>query len=129
MKEEEKEELRKVIADFLELGHVDNIAAMFRQNRELYQLTGVLLRDERFAVRLGVAVLFEIMAEERPEETQDAIPHLAPLLFEQTPYIRGEAVNVLGIIGSEAALDLLRAHTYDPDPQVREIIADFIPDG
>ena len=40
---EEDEELRKVIGDFLELGHVDNIAAMFRQDRALYRLCGKIL--------------------------------------------------------------------------------------
>ncbi len=126
MKKEEREELIKVIADFLELGHVDNIAAMFRSDPGLYQLTGELLRDERYAVRIGVAVLFEIMAAERPQEADLATASLAPLLDDPTPYVRGEACNVLGIINSTAARELLKRCRNDPDPQVREIVADFL---
>ncbi len=126
MKEDEKEETLKVIADFLELGHVDNIAAMFRQDRDLYRLTGELLRDERFTVRLGVAVLFEILSAERPDEAALAVAALEPLLGDDTAYVRGEAANVLGIIGTPHALALLRRLADDPEPQVREIAADFL---
>ena len=46
-------DLLKVIADFLELGHVENIVAMFKQDTSLYNMTGNLVRDERFAVIKG----------------------------------------------------------------------------
>ena len=62
------EELRKVIADFLEMGHVENIVAMFKQELLYYDWVGALLKDERFAVRLGISVLFEYLLEERPDE-------------------------------------------------------------
>jgi len=73
-----------------------------------------------------MAVLFEILVEERPDEAALAIPHLSPLLDNDTGYIRGEAANILGIIGSPEALAILKEHANDPDPQVREIIADFL---
>ena len=44
------EELKKVIADFLEMGHIENIVAMFRRYSKYYSWTGELLRDERFNV-------------------------------------------------------------------------------
>jgi len=47
-----------VIADFLDMGHVDNIIAMFRQDQTLYDLAGDILNDERFMVRMGMVVLF-----------------------------------------------------------------------
>ena len=118
-------ELLKVIADFLELGHVENIMAMFKQDTSHYAMTGELLRDERFMVRLGVAVLFEELKAIRPDEVSLAVPALAPLLTDQTPWIRGETVNILGIIGTKAALDLVRPLAEDSDPQVREIAKDF----
>lgn len=119
-------ELIKVIGDFLEMGHVENIVAMFKQDTSHYLLTGELLRDERFMVRLGVAVLFEELVLIRPDEVGLALPALIPLLADPTPWVRGEAVNVLGIIGGEEARKLIGSMRVDPDPQVREIANDFL---
>ncbi|HKJ14505.1 MAG: HEAT repeat domain-containing protein [Desulfobulbaceae bacterium] len=122
-------DLLKIIGDFLELGHVENIVAMFKQDTSLYSLTGDLIRDERFSVRLGTAVLFEELVAMRPDETSLAIPFLLPLLQEENPLLRGEAATILGIIGSPDALQHLRQLANDPDPQVLEIISDIINQG
>lgn len=119
-------DLLKVIGDFLELGHVENIVAMFKQDRSLYSLTGELIRDERFTVRLGVAVLFEELAALRPDDLQLAIPALRPLLEESNPRLRGEAATILGIIGGREAIANLRTLQNDPDPQVLEIVTDIL---
>jgi len=119
-------ELTKVIADFLEMGHAENIVAMFKQDPTLYRLVGELVRDERFMVRVGTAVLFEELARIRPAELVQAIPALAPLLADPTPWVRGEAANLLGIINTPEALALLEDLLHDPDPQVREIAEDFL---
>jgi HEAT repeat protein len=120
------EELRQVIADFLDMGHVENIVAMFRQEQRYYDWVGDLLTDERFAVRLGVCVLFEYLVEERPAEVCLAIDSLARQLDNETGWVRGEAVTVLGLIGDERALELVAAKVDDPDPQVAEIARDII---
>ena len=114
------------IGDFLELGHVENIIAMFRQDRSLYSLTGELIRDERFTVRLGVAVLFEELATLRPDDLHLAIPALLPLLEESNPILRGEAATILGIIGDGEAIANLRTLQNDPDQQVLEIVTDIL---
>lgn len=119
-------ELLKVISDFLEQGLAENIAAMYRQDPQLHRLTGELLRDERFMVRMGVAVLYEELAATRPAELPLAIPNLAPLLTDPLAYVRGEACTILGLINSEAARVLLKGLAADPDPQVREIVADCL---
>ncbi len=119
-------DLLKVIGDFLELGHVENIVAMFKKDPGLYDLTGDLIMDERFTVRLGTAVLFEELAKVQPDKTSLAIASLLPLLQDKNPVMRGEAATVLGIIGSPAALQPLVPLADDPDPQVREIIADIL---
>lgn len=116
----------KVIGDFLELGHIENIVAMFRQDRSLYSLTGELIRDERFTVRLGVAVLFEELAVLRPNDLPLAIPALLPLLEESSPILRGEAATILGIIGDGEAIANLRTLQNDPDQQVLEIVTDIL---
>jgi len=119
-------DLVKVIGDFLELGHVENIVAMFKQDRSLYSLTGDLLRDERFAVRLGVAVLFEELAVIKPADLRLAIPALLPLLEETNPILRGEAATILGIIGGQEAIGNLLTLQNDPDQQVLEIVTDIL---
>jgi HEAT repeat protein len=95
----------------------------------LYNLTGDLLRDERFIVRLGIAVLFEELAVIRPSDISLAIPSLLPLLQDQNPILRGEAATILGIIDSKAALKQLVNLKDDPDFQVREIVSDIIHQG
>jgi HEAT repeat protein len=99
---------------------------MFKQDRSLYSLTGELIRDERFTVRLGVAVLFEELAALRPDDLHLAIPDLLPLLEESNPILRGEAATILGIIGGGEAIANLRTLQNDPDQQVLEIVNDIL---
>jgi len=126
MDENERRELLSLIGDFIEMGHVENIAAMFRQDLRLYALTGDLLRDERFVVRMGMAVLFEELAATRPAEIPLAVPFLLPLLKEEIAYLRGEAATLLGIIASPEALAAVASLLHDRDPQVAEIAADIL---
>ena len=119
-------ELLQTIGDFLEQGLVDNIVSMFKADDDYYRFVGDLLRDERFRVRMGVAVLFEWLIEERPESVELAIPYLLPVLEEEDAYLRGDTLTVLGIIGSEQALAQVRKKLSDPDPQVVEIAQDIL---
>jgi len=116
------QELKKVIADFLDQGHVENIVAMFRRETKYYEWTGEILNDDRFSVRLGVSVLFEELNEIQPDKLPLAIPSLVKLLHAEEPLIRGEAVSILGIIGTEEAIAQIHALYSDPDPQVREMV-------
>lgn len=120
------EELQEVIGDFLEKGLAENIVAMFKKEPELHRLTGDLLKDERFMVRMGVAVLYEELAIVRPTELSLAIPGLRPLLADETAYVRGEACNILAIINNSEARKLLASMVDDPDPQIREIVVDSL---
>ena len=120
------EELKKVMADFLEKGHVENIAAMYRQDSQYYNWTGELLDDERFAVRLGISVLFEELQAQQPEKTPLAIPSLSKQLDSDWELLRGEAISVLAIIGTDEALGHIRQMQDDPSPQVRELVTDIL---
>jgi len=122
------EETRKVIADFLEMGLVDNVIAMFRQDENLYDWTGLLLDDERFMVRMGMVVLMEELVKTERNKAARAIPALLPLLNDAPSYVRGEAVTILGLIGTDEAMLHIRPLLDDPDPQVREIVRDLLPD-
>ena len=120
------EELLKVIKDFLEMGHVDNIVAMFHQDSRYLEWTGAILDDERFNVRLGISILFEELKLRTPDHTDKAIPSLLPLLKSEQPNIRGEAVSVLGIIGGAKARSHIEGMTSDPQPQVRELALEIM---
>lgn len=120
------EELVTVIKDFLEMGHVDNIVAMFHRNHEYYNWTGAILDDQRFNVRLGVSVLFEELKKREPQALDMARASLLPLLKSEKPHIRGEAVSILGIIGSEAACDAIKTMLEDKQSQIREVAADIL---
>ncbi|RUM39425.1 MAG: HEAT repeat domain-containing protein [Desulfobulbus sp.] len=119
-------ELLQVMADFLNMGHVENIVAMYRQDRRYYDWTGDLLTDERFAVRLGVSVLFEYLVEDGPDDVALAVPSLVRQLANEKSWVRGEAVSVLGIIGSREALDWVKTMIGDPDDQVVEVARDIL---
>lgn len=120
------EELLQVIADFLAMGHVENIVAMFRQEPRYFAWTGRLLTDERYTVRLGVSVLFEHLLECCPQRLSLAIPGLIAALGHEAPWVRGEAASVLGIIGTPEALAPLPGLLDDQSPQVVEIVRDIL---
>lgn len=126
MSEIDDSELIKTIANFLEMGHVENIVAMFKQDKYYYRLTGELLKDERFIVRIGMAVLFEELCAIDCKNASLAIPSLLPLLGESTAYMRADAATLLGIIGTGAAIDPLKRLLHDPDKQVLEIVTDIL---
>lgn len=122
-------ELKKVIGDFLDMGHVENIMAMFRREPRYYAWTGDILNDARFQVRLGVSVLFEELRDVQPEQIDLATSSLLDLLYavpSLPAYVRGEAVSVLAIIGSETAMAGVRAMVADADPQVAEVARDIL---
>jgi hypothetical protein len=121
-----QEELLQVIGDFLAMGHVDNIRAMVKQEPEYLSFSGALIHDKRFAVRLGLAVLFEYLIEECPDEMYRAIPSLQKQLTNTQEWVRGEALNLLSIIGTAEALALVRPFVDDPSPQVAEIAKDIL---
>ena len=120
------EELRRVIADFLALGHVDNIVAMMRQEPRYLAWAGLLLEDERFSVRIGVSVLFEYLAELCPHHLPLAVPGLVEQLRHPVDWVRGEAASVLGIIATQEALAALPPLLHDAAPQVIEIVRDIL---
>ncbi|MFN2353760.1 MAG: HEAT repeat domain-containing protein [Desulfopila sp.] len=115
-------ELKKVIADFLEMGHMENIVAMFRRNPQYYGWTGEILQDDRFNVRLGLTIVFEELQALGAAEIDRALPSLASLLNDDSALIRGEAIGILGIIGTREAKELITTMADDASPQVREMV-------
>ncbi len=126
VKEVSDVELLKVIKNFLEMGHVENIVAMFEREPRYFSWTGSILDDERFQVRLGISVLFEELQARQSEYVERAKPGLLPLLESDRAYIRGEALSVLAIIGGSDLRSHAETMLLDMDPQVQEIAADII---
>jgi hypothetical protein len=122
----DRDELKKMIADYMEKGFLENILDMFRHDRSLYAMTGDLLRDERLRVRIGVTALIEELSEERPEESRLAAPSLLPLLNDNNPTIRGDAAYLIGLIGGKDNLESLKPLLNDTDPQVVEIVKEIL---
>ena len=119
-------ELLSVIKDFLEIGHVDNIVAMFDREPRYFEWTGDILDDERFAVRLGVSVLFEELRARHSASLHLAIPSLTALLSSKNPLMRGEALSVLAIINDRSLRNQALGMRGDTDRQVREIAEDIV---
>ena len=120
------QELKEVIADFLERGHADSVFEMFKREPMYYAWVGDILDDERFAVRLGLSVLFEELTQQCPDDVSLAVPSLCRVLDEAPAHVRGDAVNILGIIGGEAALNGVRKALNDSSLQVREVAQDVL---
>jgi|GEM_PF-440235 len=123
------ETLLQVIADFLSLGHADNIVAMVRQEPRYLAWAGRLVEDERYAVRLGMAVLFEELSALCPEHLVLAVPGLIEQLRHPLVQVRGEAASLLGTIATDEALAALPPLLRDPSPQVVEIVRDILDDS
>ncbi len=126
MNEVSDAELLRVIKDFLEMGHVDNIVAMFYREPRYFEWTGAILDDERFAVRLGVSVLFEELQARHCASLYLAVPSLSTLLSSEDPLLRGEALSVLAIINDQSLRDQALTLRNDKDSQVREIAEDVL---
>lgn len=121
------DELQILIADHMEGGLLENIIDMFKHDRSLYRFLPDLLSDERGRVRLGTAALAEALIREHLAEIEAQTPGIAALLYHEDPAVRGDAAYVLGIVGGESALRLLRkAEGTESNEQVRRVISETI---
>jgi hypothetical protein len=118
----EVQELKKMIADYMENGFLENIIDMFKQDRGLYEHIGDLLIDERMRVRIGTAALMETLKKDEPENISAAIPYILPVLKNKNPVYRGDAAYILGIIGNPEEIPFLEEMADDEDSEVRQIV-------
>jgi len=120
--------MKKMIADYMENGFLENIMDMFKYDRTLYPLIGELMADERGRVRLGTVALVEILKKKYLNEVLTAIPGIAKLLKDSNPTIRGDAAYLLGIIGHKDAMSFLSEafNSEDENDIVKEIIKESI---
>ena len=124
--ESDEKEFTKLIADDLESGALEKVIELFRYNKTLFLIVGNLLRDERMKVRLGANMLMDVLLEEKPDDVKLSLPCILPLLQDQNPTIRGDAADMLGMIGSVEHIVQLRSLLSDSNHQVVEIATDAI---
>ncbi len=124
--EEDEKEFTQLIAEDLESGALEKVIELFRYNKALYLIVGNLTRDERMKVRLGANMLMDELREERPEDVKLALPGLLSLLSSENPTVRGDAADLIGMIGSIEQLAPLQKLLDDPNHQVVEIATDAI---
>lgn len=117
---------KKMIADYMENGFLENIIDMFKHDSSLYEYVGDLMKDERLIVRLGTSALIETLSLEDPENISKAIPSLLPLLKNQNPLHKCDAAYLLGMIGNKDIIPYLREFENDKDENVRIIIKEAI---
>jgi HEAT repeat protein len=120
------DDIKTMIADYMEKGFLENIIDLFKHDKSLYPLIGELMTDERMRVRLGMSALVETLAKDDPGNIAHSIPSIAALLKDHSPTIRGDAAYLLGIIGQQEAIPLLRGVLEDENGSVREIAREAI---
>ncbi len=121
-------DVKKMMADYMENGCLENIIDMFKHDDNLYAFVGDLLTDERMRVRIGAIALLEELKKEEPERTRKSLPFILPLLKDQNTVARGDAAYLLGIIGDESVIPDLEGVLNDENPNVRLIAKEAIDD-
>ena len=119
-------DLQQMIADYMENGFLDNIIDMFRHDSSLYDLIGALIQDERVRVRVGITALMEELKQLDPANIISAQKNLLPLLAHADAVVRGDAANLIGIIGDRGALPFLEPCLLDAHEGVRIIAREAI---
>lgn len=112
----------------MEGGMLDNIIDMFRHDKDLYSIVTDLLTDERMRVRIGVTALLETLIHEDTENVKKTVPQVVSLLKSENPVIRGDAANILGIIGDTDVIPFLREMSADENENVRIISRESVED-
>jgi hypothetical protein len=121
-----QQDLLQMIADYMENGFLENIIDMFRYDVGLYALTGDLIQDERIRVRIGTTALMEELKKSDPNNISRALEHLIPLLDHSDAVVRGDAANLIGIIGDKQSLPRLKDLVEDENDDVRLIAREAV---
>lgn len=116
-----EDDLRTMLIDYMGRGFLDNIAALMKQDPSMVRFLPDLLGDDAIVVRLGATALVEELAKDHRQVLGGAVAGLAALLDHESPTIRGDAANVLGIIGDRSVVGALRKLQNDGHASVRQI--------
>ena len=115
-----------MLIDYMGRGFLENIIALMKQDPAMVRFIPDLAGDDNIMVRLGATALVEELAKGHRQILEGAVPGLVKLLDNGNPTIRGDAANVLGIIGGRTAFKALKNLRADEHPAVREIVQDIL---
>jgi hypothetical protein len=115
------DELRVLLIEHMGKGFLENIIAMMKQDRSMVRFLPDMLGDEAIAVRLGATALVEELVKDHRHVLAGAVPGVIALLAHESPTVRGDAANVLGIIGDRSARESIVRLLEDRTAAVREI--------
>ncbi len=113
------EEMRAMLIEYMAKGFLENIIALFRQEPDLVRFIPDLIADDQVVVRLGTTALVEELAGTHRRQLWPAAAGLAALLDHANPTVRGDAVNLLGIIGDPSVRDAVSRLDRDANEAVR----------
>jgi hypothetical protein len=119
---------KKMLADYMENGLLDNIVDMFKHDQSLYDYIPGLITDERMRVRIGTVALLETLAEEDAGNKEKAIRSLIPLLNDSSPLVIGDVAYILGLIGNAETIPFLEHIANSEDANVRTIVQEAVQD-
>jgi HEAT repeat protein len=119
-------ELHAFLVEYMGKGFLENIIALMKQDPPTARFIPAMLRDEAIVVRLGTTALVEELAKGHRHILSAAVPGLLGLLNDANATVRGDAANVLGIIGERSAISRLRLLEHDANLAVREIAREAV---
>lgn len=122
------DEMRTMLIEYMGRGFLENIIAMMKQDPPSVRFIPDLLADDAIMVRLGATALVEELVKHHRQALSGAVPGLLALLKHENPTIRGDAANVLGIIGDRSVLPALAPLLEDGNDSVRQIAREAIGD-
>jgi HEAT repeat protein len=120
------DEMRAMLIEYMGRGFLENIVALMRQDASSVRFIPDLVGDDAIVVRLGATALVEELARDGRSALTAALPGLVALLGHENPTVRGDAANVLGIIGDLSALGPLRKLSGDANASVRQIAQEAV---
>jgi len=118
--------MKNMLVELMGKGFLDNIIALFRQDRSLYRFIPDMLGDENMRVRIGATALVEVLSNEHDAELRNAVPGIIELLRHENPTIRGDAAYVLGMIKDPLARGPLNHALNDENTAVRDAVHDAL---
>jgi hypothetical protein len=122
----EIQEFAELLSENLGTGNLDQVISLFQYNETLYETIGLLVKSEKMNVRIGISAVMEELAEAGTLKTAAAIKNIQPLLTDQNPVVRGDAANLIGIVGKKEHLGLLEPLLNDENFQVVEVVEEAI---
>mgnify|MGYP003987888367 FL=1 len=122
----EIQEFAELLAENLSTGNLDQAISLFQYNGTLYETIGLLVKSEKMNVRIGITAVMEELLEAGLVNKKKAIENIQPLLKDQNPVVRGDAANLVGILGDMEHISLLEPLLKDENFQVVEVVEEAI---